>query len=206
MPTIPAREFDARRVTQAAANSLSLVRFDTNSCSVPVKYGHRRIAVVATVDEVRFVFEDRLIARHPRHWGREEFIFNPVHYLALLERKPGGLVHARPLTDWDLPECFDVLRRRQERQPPGLGTREYIRVLRLLERATVSKLADAVDYALDIDITDAESIRVILEHRRESPISLFSLDGRPHLKAVHVASTDPSVYGALLAVGEGCER
>ena len=79
-------------------------------------------------------------------------------------------------------------------------------MLRLLEHAGVSELADAVEYALDIDITDAESIRVILEHRRESPVSLFSLDGRPHLKAVHVESTDPSVYGALLAVGGGGER
>ena len=206
MLTLPARDFDARRVTQAAANSLSLVRFDTNSYSVPVKYGHRKITVVASVDEVRLVFEDRLIARHPRHWGREQFIFDPVHYLALLERKPGGLDHARPLADWDLPECFDVLRRRQERQPNGLGTREYIRVLRLLEQATIGELADAIDYALDIDITDAESIRVILEHRRESPVSLFSLDGRPHLKAVHVESTDPGVYGSLLAVDGGGER
>jgi transposase len=206
MLPLPARDFDARRVTQAAANSLSLVRFDTNSYSVPVKYGHRKITVVATVDEIRLVFEDRLIARHQRHWGREQFIFDPVHYLALLERKPGGFDHARPLADWELPECFDVLRRRQERQPNGLGTREYIRVLRLLENASIGELADAVDYALDIDITDAESIRVILEHRRESPVSLFSLDGRPHLKAVHVESTDPTVYGSLLAIGGGGER
>lgn len=54
-----------------------------------------------------------------------------------------------------------------------------------------------------IHITDAESIRVILEHRRESPVSLFSLDGRPHLKTVHVDSTDPSVYGSLLIAGAG---
>jgi hypothetical protein len=206
MLSIPSQPFDARRVTQAAANSLSLVRFDTNSYSVPVKYGHRKITVVATVDEVRLVFEDRLIARHERHWGREQFVFDPVHYLALLERKPGGLDHARPLANWKLPECLNILRRRQERQPDGLGTREYIRVLRLLENATIGQLADAVDYALDIDITDAESIRVILEHRRESPVSLFSLDGRPHLKAVHVESTNPSVYGSLLAVSEGGER
>lgn len=206
MLAIPEREFDARRVTQAAANSLSLVRFDTNSYSVPVKYAHRQITVVATVDEVRLVFEDRLIARHQRHWGREQFLFDPIHYLALLERKPGGFDHARPLVDWKLPECFDVLRRRQERKPDGMGTREYIRVLRLLENATVAQLADAVEYALDLDITDADSIRVILEHRRESPVSLFSLDGRPHLKAVHVESTDPAVYGSLLVVGQGGAR
>ena len=190
--------FDARRVIQAAANSLSLVRFDTNSYSVPTKYAHRQITVVATVDEVRLVFDDRLIARHARHWGREQYIFDPVHYLALLEKKPGGLDHARPLKDWKLPECFAILRRRLEQQPDGLGTREFIRVLRLLEYASLKQLTDAVEYALDIGILDADSVQVILEHRREAPVALFSLEGRPHLKTVHVEATDVAAYQSLL--------
>ena len=72
MLPLPVQAFDARRLTQAAANSLSLVRFDSNSYSVPVKYAHRQITVVATVDDVRLVFDDRLVARHVRHWGREQ--------------------------------------------------------------------------------------------------------------------------------------
>jgi transposase len=195
---LPAQEFEARRITQAGADSLSLVRFDTNSYSVPVKYAHRTITVVATVDEVRLVFEDRLIARHARHWGRERYRFEPLHYLALLERKPGAFDYARPLAEWQLPGCFDALRRRLERVPDGLGTREFIRVLRLLEHASLPELTSAVEYAFELDVVDADSIRVILEHRRESPIALFSLDGRPHLKTVHVPSTDVAAYAALL--------
>jgi transposase len=196
---LPKQAFDARRVTPVIANSLSLVRFDTNSYSLPTKYAYREITVVATVDEVRLVFDDRLVARHPRHWGREQYIFNPIHYLALLEKKPGGLDHARPLEDWDLPKCFDIMRRRLEREDlDGLGTREFIRVLRLLEHATVEQLAGAVEYALDIGILDADSIWVILEHRREAPVALFSLEGRPHLKTVHVESTDVAAYQSLL--------
>jgi transposase len=195
---LPRQAFDARRVTQAGVNSLSLVRFDTNSYSVPVKYAHRQITVVASVDEVRFTFQGELIARHPRHWGREQHVFNPVHYLALLERKPGGFDHARPLESWDLPAGFTTLRRRMETESDGLGTREYIRTLRLLETHSMKELAGAVEYALDIGVHDADSIRVILVHRREAPVGLFSLDGRPHLKAVTVAQTDVSAYQSLL--------
>ena len=169
---IPPQEFEARRVKPASVNSLSLVRFDTNNYSVPVKYAHRKVLVVATVDEIRLVYEDRLIARHPRHWGREKYLFEPIHYLALLERKPGGFDFARPLENWNLPSCFDTLRRRLEREPNGLGMREFIRVLRLLEHSSLPQLTDAVEYALDLDITDADSIRVILEHRREEPVPL----------------------------------
>ncbi len=198
---IPPQEFEARRVKPASVSSLSLVRFDTNNYSVPVKYAHRKVLVVATVDEIRLVHEDRLIARHPRHWGREKYLFEPVHYLALLERKPGGFDFARPLENWNLPSCFETLRRRLEREPNGLGMREFIRVLRLLEHSNLPQLTDAVEYALDLDITDADSIRVILEHRREEPVPLFSLDGRPHLKGVNVEATDVSAYQTLLVEG-----
>jgi hypothetical protein len=79
--------------------------------------------------------------------------------------------------------------------------REFIRVLRLLEHSNLPQLTDAVEYALDLDITDADSIRVILEHRREQPVPLFSLDGRPHLKGVTVEPTDVSAYQSLLVEG-----
>ncbi len=121
--------------------------------------------------------------------------------MALLEKKPGGFDHARPLEAWDLPDCFATLRRLLETEPGGLGTREFIRVLRLLESCSLEQLQDAVEYALDIGVHDSGAIRVIVEHRREAPVALFSLDGRPHLRLVDVGRTDVSAYQALLTEG-----
>ncbi|MCA9239609.1 MAG: transposase, partial [Planctomycetales bacterium] len=196
---LPGQPFDARRVTQASACGLSLVRFDTNRYSVPVAHARRPITVVATVDEVRLIDAGQLVARHPRCWKREQEVYDPVHYLALLEKKPGGLDHAKPLEDWGLPRCFDELRRLLEAD--GLGTREFIRVLRLLERFELHELTSAVEYALDIGVIDSGAIRVIAEHRSEEPVALFSLDGRPHLRMIDVPTTDVSAYGALLTAG-----
>ena len=97
---------------------------------MPTKYAYRQITIVATIDEVRLSFEDQLIAQHTRHWGREGSFFDPIHYLGLLERKPGGFDHARPLEQWDLPVCFGILRRRMEAEFGYSGTREFIKVLR----------------------------------------------------------------------------
>jgi transposase len=198
MLSLPVRPFEARRITEAAADSLSLVRFDTNSYSVPTKFAHRSVTVVATVSEVRLVHEDRVVARHPRCWDREQFRFDPIHYLALLERKPGGFDFARPLEQWDLPDCFALLRRRLEAEERH-GTKAFIRVLRLLEHHSLARLTDAVDHALAIGIEDPDSIASVLDHRAESPAELFTLDGRPHLAGVRVAVTDVSAYAALLA-------
>jgi transposase len=194
---VPGSTFEARRVELAQANSLSLVRFDGNDYSVPTAYAHQAITVVGGLDEVRLVCRDHLVARHPRHWGKERVTFDPVHYLALLERKPGAFDHARPLEQWELPGTFAVLRRRFEAAWGEAGVRHFIQVLRLLEKCSLGELATAVQRALAIGATTADAVRVLLEVTREAPVALFRLDGRPHLAGVSVPRPDLSAYHAL---------
>jgi hypothetical protein len=109
------------------ANSLSLVSFDSNSYSVPVKHAHRPITIVATVVKVQLIEGDQLVARHERSWKREQNLFDPVHCLVLLEKEPGSFDHAPPLEHCELPDCF-ARSAGLESEPGGLGTREFIRV------------------------------------------------------------------------------
>ena len=83
-----------------------------------------------------------------------------------------------------------------------MDTRGFIRVLRSLETVSLTQLTDAVESALQIDVIDPDSIRLILDHLAERPVPVSSLDGRPHLASVQVPVTDVAAYGALLA-GEG---
>ena len=73
-----------------------------------------------------------VIARHSRSYERDDFIYDPIHYLPLLERKTGALDQAAPLQQWDLPQEFDTLRRLLESRMGRRGKREYVQVLRLL--------------------------------------------------------------------------
>ncbi|MEI8229277.1 MAG: hypothetical protein WCH77_13590 [Planctomycetota bacterium] len=116
----------------------------------------------------------------------------------LLERKPGGFDHARPLEQWNVPDCFALLCRRMEAEDPTSGMRSFILVLRLLERFSLKEGTSGVEYALDIGITDSDSIRSVVEHRADGPVRLFSLDGRPHLAGVRVETTPVAAYQALL--------
>jgi transposase len=198
---IPGNAFEARRVEFAQVNSLSLVRFDGNDYSVPTTYSHQAITVVGGLDEIRLVCRDHLVARHRRHWGKEHVTFDPIHYLALLERKPGAFDYARPLDEWNLPESFAVLRRRFEGVWGETGVRHFIQVLRLLEKCSLGELTAAVERALVIGATTADAVRVLLEVTRESPVRLFRLDGRPHLAGVSVPLPDLGAYHALRAGG-----
>ena len=118
---MPSETFVAARVEPRRADSLSLVSFDANQYSVPTEFAHHPVTVVASVDEVRVVAGGRIAAVHRRCWGREQVTYDPVHYLAVLERKPGALDFAAPLAGWELPVCFGVLRRQLEAEFAGAG-------------------------------------------------------------------------------------
>lgn len=197
----PKQAYEARRVEVAKVDSQSLVRFDRNSYSVPTACAHQQVTVVGGIDQIKIICQRRLVARHRRIWDREQYVFDPCHYLALLERKPGALDFARPLENWSLPQCFALLRRRLEAQLGPKGTREFIKILRLLENASISQLAGAIQQALAIGAISYDAVRVILQARQEQPVGLFSLDGRPHLKLVQVRSPDLAAYRALAGGG-----
>jgi hypothetical protein len=46
------------------------------------------------VHEVVIACGTEIIARHPRSYEREDFVFDPLHYLALIEQKINALDQA----------------------------------------------------------------------------------------------------------------
>ena len=199
---LPAVPFEACRKVSTTASSLSLVRFDGNDYSVPVRWAHHPIVVKGYWQEVVLCAQGQEVARHRRHWADEQVSFEPLHYLALLERKPGALDHARPLAGWTLPECFLLLRRRLEAERDGDGTREYIRVLRLLEKHPLAQLRPAVEQGLKAGALTRDAIAQFLYPPPDWRLTLFSLAGHPHLQHVKVTAPDVTQYAALLGGGQ----
>jgi len=204
MRELPASRFEACRVVAAQATSLSLVRFDKNDYSVPVACAYREVVAKGDCEQVRILRDGQLVAEHQRIWEREQVSFDPLHYLALLERKPGAFDHARPLEGWVLPECLLLLRRRLEADHDSEGTKEFIGVLRLLEKRPMKRLVRAVEAALELGCARKELIEQYL-YGEERQDAVFRLDGREHLKLVEVACTDPADYRTLLGLPSGGE-
>ena len=125
----PATSFESRKVTHAKSNSLSLVRFDRNDYSVPTAYAHQDVVVIGGIESIKIVAQGHLVATHTRSWDKAQTFYEPFHYLALLERKPGAFDAARPLEDWQLPACFWSLRRRLEVDMGPSGIREFMKRL-----------------------------------------------------------------------------
>jgi hypothetical protein len=196
--SLPPAPFEAcdRRTTRAS--SQALVRYETNDYSVPVEYGHRQVLVKAFVWEVVIGCSSEVIARHSRSYGREEMIFNPLHYLALLEQKSNALDQAAPLQSWQLPEEFLELRRQMEARLGKRGRREYVQVLRLLETFSVAEVAAAVGQALRFSAIAFDAVKHLLLCALERRPPKLDLENYPHLPIADVALTRASDYQVLL--------
>ena len=195
IPTVP---FEARRVENGRATKLSLVRFHCNDYSVPTKYAHRKVTIIGCIDRVRIVADSHVIAEHVRDWEKEGIHYNPVHYLALLERKPNSFDFGKPFEEWKLPKGMRVLQRRLESDCGKEGRREFIKILRLLENHSFDELGKAVERALQINATTVDVIRILLQENREQPAKLFTLDGRPHLQDHSIPEPHIYKYNQLL--------
>ena len=198
LPPVPYAACDTRptRVT-----SLSLVRYRRNDYSVPIAYGHREVVVKGYVDTVVIVCGSDEIARHRRSYGREELIFDPRHYLALLERKTGALDQAAALVGWELPEAFLRLRRLLEARLGKAGTREYVQVLRLLENFRLAHVSGAVSDALALGVVGFDAIKHLVLCRIEHRPARLDLVQYPHLPVARVTTTAAANYLALLGAG-----
>ncbi len=200
---LPEEAFDACRKVFAEASSRSLVRFQGNDYSIPTRYAYQRVLAKGYVDRVEIYKHRELIACHRRCWGTEQMILEPIHYLALLEHKPGALDYGRPFANWELPGCFAVLRARLENELSGEGTREFTRVLRLLETHPLAEVTRAIERALRCGALIRDAVAQFLEPPQDWGQTLLRLAGREYLRHVKVDCVDVLAYGELLPVGGG---
>ncbi len=131
MSALPAARFDACDQATGQVSSQSLVRYKSSSVKKSIQWidfseerlfgvgrlwpsrglGSRLCGPPCQQDRVVIGCGAEIIARHPRSYDRADMIFNPIHYLPLIEKKINALDQAAPLAEWDLPPEFQTLRR-----------------------------------------------------------------------------------------------
>jgi transposase len=199
---LPAAPYEACEKISTRVSSLSLVRYRSNDYSVPTQYGHRQVWVKGYVHEVVIASGSEVIARHERNYEREVVVFDPLHYLALLEQKTRALDQAAPLAGWRLPESFVQLRRLLEARLRKHGSREYVQVLRLLETFNIVEVTLAIEDALQLGTISFDAVRHLLLCRIERRPPRLDMENYPHLPLAQVRTTQAADYMTLLA--EAC--
>jgi len=178
-----ASDYQACSTHVVKVNPYSQVVFDTNRYSVPTEYVGRQLALRAYTFRVEILSLERIVATHRRGLGREQDVLDPLHYLGLLEQRPGAFEHALPLRQWRKTWSADyerLLAAMQARNPDGLGVREFVAVLKLHNDYPGESVALAVRQALELGAAHLDGVQLCLrqllaEKSLPGPLSMTPL-------------------------------
>lgn len=200
---LPERDFECCVVVPVVLNGFGQVEFETNRYSVPAAQAGRNLVLKAYPFQVEVLYQDEVIAHHPRCYGRHQDILDPLHYLPLLEQRPGAFEHAQPIRRWrrDWPPVYErLLARLREQWPDGKGVQEFVRILRLHEKHPADVIARAVEQALTYGCAHLDGVLLCLRQLLEpQPLpSVIDLSAWPELVAVGSQTPDLRRYDELL--------
>jgi transposase len=164
---LPGNAFPTEEVKAVSAGKTPYVRFDLNDYSIPHTCVARTLTVAATLDQVRILEGQTVIATHPRSYDRRQQIEIPEHIATLTLHKHQAGAHrgTDPLVQ-AVPSCRELLTQAVERGEP-LG--RTVRALTdLLEQYGVAELTAAVADALARGVPHPNAVRLALERRRQA--------------------------------------
>ena len=196
---LPAAPYGACDQRACRVSSLSLVRYRTTDYSAPVAYGHRDVLIRGYVDRVVISCGSDVIARHPGSYQRDDFVFDPIHYQPLLEKKTGPWTRPPRCRDGSCPMEFAALRRLLESRMGRRGKREFVQVLRLLETFRLEEVRSAVKDAIRLGALSFDAVKHLVLCRLEGRPPRLDLELYPYLPRMRVSATSAGDYMTLLS-------
>ena len=199
--TLPGDAFPADEIKAVSAGKTPYVRFDLNDYSIPHTCVARTLTVTASLDHVRILDGQAVVATHPRSFDRRQQIERPEHVATLVEHKHQARTHrATDHLVQAVPASRELLTQAAER---GESLGRTVRALAdLLERYGVAELTAAIADALGRDVPHPNAVRLALERRRqaqaEPPPLAMSLPEHVKHKDVPVRPHRLDGYDALM--------
>jgi transposase len=169
-----AGRFDGFHAVPASVSKTCLVRFDNNKYSVAASAVGRPVDVHAYADRIVIRQDGRIVAEHPRSFGRGETIYDPWHYVPVLARKPGALRNGAPFKDWVLPAAMERVRRRLAGADDG--NRQMVEILTAVLTDGLLAVEAACSEAITHGVHSADVVLNILARQRNPapPVTILT--------------------------------
>ena len=202
---LPKQDYLACVTRPVKANPYSQVVYETNRYSVPASYAGKQLVLRAYPFKIEVISLEGVVASHLRCFGREQDILDPMHYISLLEQRPGAFEHAQPIRQWrkKWPASYEqLLRSLRENKPEGQGVREFISILKLHQSYSSEILEKAVSAAV---LNGRMGLDGVMYHLQRSFTSVpqlqpINLSNLPLLANVGCQPVDLHIYEQLMGV------
>lgn len=179
--------FDGFVEKAVRATTTCLIMADHNRYSVDARAAGRMVLVRSHAERIVVLFDDAVVADHPRQFRRDQIIYDPWHYLPVLVRKPGALRNGAPFKDWDLPPALARVRAKLKPYPDG--DRQFVKVLGAVLDHGLAAVEVACVETLEAGIASGDVILTVLARQRQpvAPPSVITPDAL-RLKITPVAN------------------
>jgi hypothetical protein len=168
--------FDGFVEKAVRATTTCLIMADHNRYSVDARAAGRMVLVRSHAERIMVLFNDEVVADHPREFRRDQIIYDPWHYLPVLVRKPGALRNGAPFKDWDLPAGLTQVRAKLKSHADA--DRQFVKILAAVLDHGLAAVEAACAEALQADIASGDVILTVLARQRQpaAPPSIITPD------------------------------
>jgi len=160
-----AGRFDGFHAVPASVSKTCLVRFDNNKYSVAASAVGRPVEVHAYADRIVIRQDGRIVAEHPRSFGRGRTVYDPWRYVPVLARKPGAFRNGAPFKDWVLPASMERVRRKLASADDG--NRQMVDILTAVLTDGLPAVEAACAEAIAHSVHSADVVLNILARQRD---------------------------------------
>lgn len=187
--------FDGFVEREVPVSSTCLVRLDHNRYSVDCRYAKRTVSLRSYANRVVVVADGEIIGEHQRNFGKNQVIYNPWHYVPLLERKPGALRNGAPFKDWDMPLAFQKVSAHLMKRLGG--DRECVQILKAIQTDGLESVIVACELALEEKVISADYILNVISRLRPTPS--IAITTPEQLQLTHEPLANCERYDCLLS-------
>jgi transposase len=198
---LPAEPFPCEERVDVPSHKSPYVRFDLNDYSIPHTHVRRTLQVVATLERVRVLDGNDVIATHARSFDRGQQIEDPQHVEALVVQKRAGRTHrAMDRLHHAAPSASALFKLAAERGVHlGVLTRG---LMELLDSHGAAALETAIAAALRERAAHLGAVCHFIDQQRarrgQSPPIAITLPNDPRVRSLTVRPHPLSDYEQLL--------
>jgi transposase len=159
--------FDGYKEIPARVGSTALVSYDRNRYSANASAVGKTVMIRACACRIVIVDDGNVIGQHRREFAKDKVIYDPWHYIEVLQQKPGALRNGAPFKNWELPQSLIEIRQILSKRSDG--DRQFVGILGVVPIYGLEAVAEACSAAITSGAISRDVVLNILCRRYDEP-------------------------------------
>ena len=190
-------DFEACILHSTFASKLSLVQIDNNFYSIPVRQAFQPITAKAFADKIEIICKGKIIAVHKRCWSKNAYILDYMHYIPLLEIKPGGLKSGFPFKGNPWGDEFERFHKELIFRYQDDGSKQFVDILMLFTKYHETQVKAAVKECMKRRLFSFDAVLGVLDYEPPVKNESVNIANYPELHTETTGIVDAKVFDTV---------